>query len=340
VFERIQTFSKQFIDSLLDRSKSEYRDAARLALQSSVSAALMYFALTLLGMPEKFVGVLTAVLIVEPSLGSTISRGKTRLIATLVGCVVGVLCMYVLPYGYGTIAALALSMLVMNAVAGLWPDWRYGVVGAVALSLGSEQDAMATAIDRTLSIGLGFGIGALVSLTLWPDKSEDRAMRTLDAAVKDLAEYTSLLFDELIEEDSDQTGRAKRRYQQQIERARSLAGDINFAEDDPVHRRIRVIEKLYNAAILLGPVSDRLFEGRDEQGPLNEKLRDVQQRVQESFDAMAQREQPGREQIDSLKEVSKRLYEQMREMNDVDKQARCVLAFVVDQIVDSIAEVD
>ena len=56
-----------------------------------------------------------------------------------------------LPTGYGTAAAIALSILV-NAVAALRPAWRYGVVAALALALGSESNMLQTAMDRSLSI--------------------------------------------------------------------------------------------------------------------------------------------------------------------------------------------
>ena len=68
-------------------------------------------------MPEKFVGVLSAVLVIEKSVGQSLGSSFDRFAAPIVGCVIGILCLIVAPSGYGTVLGLAVSLFVMNFIA-------------------------------------------------------------------------------------------------------------------------------------------------------------------------------------------------------------------------------
>ena len=72
-----------------DVSKEKVRDAFRLALQSSISAVITYSLMQSFGLPEIFVGVLSAVLVVEPSIGNTFNQAQGRIVATIVGSAIG-----------------------------------------------------------------------------------------------------------------------------------------------------------------------------------------------------------------------------------------------------------
>ncbi|WAC02233.1 hypothetical protein N7U66_00105 [Lacinutrix neustonica] len=52
------------------------KDAFRPALQSAVAAIIAFVIMKSLGLPEVFLCVLSAVLIVEPSIGNTISQAE------------------------------------------------------------------------------------------------------------------------------------------------------------------------------------------------------------------------------------------------------------------------
>ena len=54
--------------------RQEVKDTLRLALQAAVAAFVMVVLMHTLGLHEVFVGVLSAVLVVQPSIGSTIGE--------------------------------------------------------------------------------------------------------------------------------------------------------------------------------------------------------------------------------------------------------------------------
>lgn len=224
--------------------RSELRDVARLALQSATAAAASYLLLRALGLPEVFVGVISAVLIVKPSLGSTMGSGMQRVFATLVGCVIGVATMWAIPYGYSTALALAISMLVMNAIAGFKREWRYGVVAAVALSLGAEADLVQAATDRALSIGIGAAVGILTSITVWPDHATSRAHRRLAAAML-------VLFRALRDGGNDDADRHWiADYRAAIADVNTLIANIRVAENGDLARQRDALEQLAVAVTL------------------------------------------------------------------------------------------
>jgi uncharacterized membrane protein YgaE (UPF0421/DUF939 family) len=255
----------KFLD-FIDVSEREATDAARLALQSALAAASIFLLMQSAGLPEKFVGILSAVLVVQPSAGNTLGEARDRVLATVVGSLIGLVSLLLLPIGYGTAFALALSMLIMNAIAGLRPDWRYGVVAAVALSLGSESDALQTVQDRTVAIGIGAFIGAIISLVVLPDTSRKRAQRHLQAALDAAARSLGNAVDKADGKPaSDNDGYADR-YHSNIKSARKAADGVRFGDREVIHKRIEIIEELYNSILILNRVADQtngISEGND-----------------------------------------------------------------------------
>ncbi len=248
-----------------DFSKDELRDALRLAVQSAVAAATIFTVLQALGLPERFVGVLSAVLVVQPSVGSTVGAAAKRFSATIVGSLVGLACLYALPYGYGTSIALALSMFVMNGLAGLRPEWRYGVVAAVALSLGAESNAVETAQMRALSIGMGVVLGSLTSVFVWPDSGLKRTARHLRAAMSALADRLDAAIDTVSGSKETETWKdAGRRFHAHLEDARGAAESIRLDDGERALQQVDATDRLHNSVLILNRVAER--SGDQEEG--------------------------------------------------------------------------
>lgn len=249
--------------SVPDVSKREAQDAVRLAVQSAAAAAATFLGMQALGLPEKFVGVLSAVLVVQPTVGNTLGEAMNRFIATVVGSLVGVVCLFLLPGGYGTALALAVSMLVMNAIAGIRPEWRYGVVAAVALSLGSEANALEAAQERGVAIGGGALIGALASIVVWPDSATKRARRHLETALRAASARLDDAIDGAQGKKSERGQEERRRYHSNIESARRAAEEIRFDDGEEIRTRIENAEKLYNSVLILNRVAEETDDAAD-----------------------------------------------------------------------------
>jgi uncharacterized membrane protein YccC len=204
-------------------------------------------------MPDKFVGILSAVLVVQPSVGQSLGTAAERVLATLIGCLIGIFCLVLLPPGYGTAAAIALSMLLVNAIAALRPAWRYGVVAAVALALGADSNMLQTAMDRSLSIGLGSIIGALTALLVWPDRSEKRAWRHLRAALRASARRLGAAVAPATgSAGNGADGGAAHAFHSSIADARTAADSARLETTNRLHDELELVERLYNSVVMVG----------------------------------------------------------------------------------------
>lgn len=324
----------------LEASRQEIRDAARLAIQSAIAAAAMFSLMQSLGLPERFVGVLSAVLVVQPSVGNTMGKGWERFVATLVGCALGALCLYLVPPGYGTAAALAFSMLVMNGVAGFRPAWRYGVVAAVALALGSESDILQTAIDRSIAIGIGVAIGIAVSWLVWPDKSEDRARRFMCSALRAAAGCLENTLHEAGVEDRDLPENPHRKYQRYVSNAREAIENVRLADSEPLKKKLETLEQFHTAITILARVTE-------ETGELPKKGQNIGEPAQSVRDhacRIATDLADGKDIEEKLLEHMREQLDKLREHAAIQKddaraiEYRNALVFGLDEIEDSIGD--
>jgi len=239
-----------------DLDPQKTRDAFRLGLQSAVAAALCFIIFGMIGSDEEFVGVLSAVLIVQPSIGRTVSAGWERLLATLVGSAVGLLCLFLLPNGYGVAIALAIVMFVMNFISGFRANWRYGVVAAVALALADTTGNYDIAKARAIAIGIGILIGIGVSLIVWPESSAKRGFRHRKAALNAAAERFGWAMKD--EADSDEEDGARRRFHTALSDGREVTRAAKAGDTERLNNTFDAIEELYNSIIVIDRVESPL----------------------------------------------------------------------------------
>lgn len=244
-------------------------DVGRLALQSATSAIATFLAMTWFGMREIFVGILAAVMIIRPSIGSTLTQALDRTAATAVGSVIGVVSLLLLPENYETLVALGISMAVLNMVAGVRPAWRYGFVAAIALSLSPDGDILGAAVERLTSIGLGGVIGTVVSVVVWPNRAETRAIRQWRTALEACREAIGLEITDVGrgETDDEEHRELYRRYKANIASAREAAEVIRGRDETPYLDVIDATDRLWGSLDILRRVAthgDALEHGTHE----------------------------------------------------------------------------
>ncbi|MGB3626119.1 MAG: FUSC family protein [Henriciella sp.] len=260
------------------------RDALRLGIQSAIAAAVTFIAIDAVGTDEKFAGILTAVMIVQPSIGGTTSQGWDRMISTIVGCVIGVACLFLLPSGYGTLAALVFAMFVMNFIAGFRPGWRQGVVAAVALSLSHAEDgSVDVAIARATAIGIGIVAGIIVALIVWPDSAAHRAERHRQAIWQALRDRLAAVM--AFDRDEEGADSARRAYNSALSDAREATRAMHSKKRGAGQKRLNALEELYSSIMLLDRSIKRLDErGGDKEQHVQSKLKSLKDKAIAIFD--------------------------------------------------------
>lgn len=321
-----------------DISRRELRDASRLALQSAVAAAAMYSFMLAAGLPEKFVGILSAVLVVQPSVGTTLGQAWDRVAATLVGCLIGGACLYLLPDGYGTAAALALSMLAMNALAGFRPSWRYGVVAAVALALGSDGEVLTTAIERSMSIGIGVLIGIAVCLIVWPERSTTRASRFLRSALNAAADSLHHALASAGVDSDRATTVARSRYLNDIREAREAIDSVRIADNDKLKRELDAVERFHHAVVLLNRLGEKTDDITRDREAMLEPIRTIREASCEVARDLADGGRGDPSKLETMRGSLTELREMVAGHDDdaTSHEFRNALVFALDEIEDSI----
>ncbi len=227
--------------------RRELRDAARLAIQAALGAVLAWLALLHLPTDEYFVGILAAIFILNPSTEGTLRAARTRMLATFVGCAVGLACLLALPAGWGGYAGLAASVALLTAAAQVRPDWTYGIVAAVSLAITSGEPLWLAALDRVASIGIGAAIGIAIAFTIWPDRTRDRFdthMTHVRAALADLVDEAT---EEACEDAPDRALPAAERLREAMQLAREAADVMGKGDAEAPRAHIAAAEKMFHA---------------------------------------------------------------------------------------------
>lgn len=244
-------------------SRSDAHDAARLGVQAAIAAAGTYVAMQLFGLSEYLLGIISAVFVVQRSLDNTLRQAVNRIEGAFLGSVIGIACLLLLPVAYGAAAALALSMLLLNAFAAFRPSWQHGAIAAVALSLRPDEgEAIETIVPRLSAIGIGVLVGAISAVVAWPETASARAdkhlRRALIAIAGDLDTTSRIISGD--SENGNSDGGSHSPYHFAINQAEEAAGHIRFRNADALRRRIEHVERLYNSVVILNRVAEEGYE--------------------------------------------------------------------------------
>lgn len=289
--------------------RDSLRDALRRGLQSAAAATATYFLMRVLGLGEAYIAILGAVLILQPSIGGTMGAALSRLQATLAGSLMGLACLSLLPEGWGTAAALGVSMLVVGTAAGLRSDWSYGAVAAVAIALAPSDALLDTAAARGIAIALGAALGVLVSLLVWPDRAEARFERHLRAALRATATRLTDAVEATMKPGRDAAPSDHvSAYHKAVGLAQEALDAAKLVNRAGMERRLDALRLLYNSIIIL----DRAAEAEDPplagaQG-LHEQVRDLRNVTCEVLTTLAKGGRAPRQGIDRIDEALQRLY--------------------------------
>jgi hypothetical protein len=155
-----------------------YQPELRLAFRATVAATLGYVLSKLLALPQGYWVVITAVIVMQASLGGSVKAAADRMAGTLAGAGFGALISIVVPHasdvtlGFAVVAAIA----PMALLAALRPSFRVAPITALIVvvpSPGSTVGPLAYAIERVAEITLGNLIGVGVALFVLPSRAHD-----------------------------------------------------------------------------------------------------------------------------------------------------------------------
>lgn len=151
-----------------------YLPVARHAARLVVATLATHAAAVALDLPQGYWAVMSAVLVIQVSIGATVIMGRERLLGTLLGAAIGVV-VSVPAAAEPELRTLALASAIALAggIAMMNRAFRLAPVTAaiVLLSDPSHADPLVSALHRVLDIGIGTAIGLVVSLVVFPARA-------------------------------------------------------------------------------------------------------------------------------------------------------------------------
>jgi uncharacterized membrane protein YccC len=141
----------------------------RPGVQLAAAVALAWGVSVALHLPESFWSVMSVLIVMRPSAGSTLDAGSDRVRGTAVGAVCGLAGVYLQHHG-APVLATTLGVVMLLAFAGAAvPGLRSAPVAAlIILSAGgiAGHSALQVALLRMVQIGIGVGVALAVSTVM------------------------------------------------------------------------------------------------------------------------------------------------------------------------------
>ncbi len=163
----------------------------------TVASLAAYALCRLLGLSQSYPAVLTAVIVMQGSVGASLKAMLDRLVGSLGGAVWGVAVLRVLPPSSGlslgvtfTVALIPLALL-----AALKPAYRAAPVTAIILLLTPTNSVgpIAQAVQRVVEIGLGGIVAMAVALLVLPARAHDGMAEAASRAIGKMGDLAAIL---------------------------------------------------------------------------------------------------------------------------------------------------
>ena len=153
---------------------SKYESELRLVVQALSAASLSLVIAEALGLPQSYWAVITALIIVQGSLGGTLAAGLDRVVGTLAGAALGVAAALArAAWDVNQVVLLVLAVAPLALLAAIRPSFRVAPVTAAIVLLASSSNAspIAAALYRVVEIALGTVVGIAVSMLVLPSRA-------------------------------------------------------------------------------------------------------------------------------------------------------------------------
>ncbi|MFG1202430.1 FUSC family protein [Xanthobacter aminoxidans] len=146
----------------------------KLALRATIAGIVTYLLAEQFSLPNGYWAVLTAVLVVQATLGASLSVAIDRALGTLAGGVVGVAgAMVAGPSQIQTLVVLSLALFIAAAMAARSPSFKLAPVTVIIVMLAHPGDVAPwlAGLTRVAEITLGGVVGLLCAILILPERA-------------------------------------------------------------------------------------------------------------------------------------------------------------------------
>lgn len=156
---------------------ARHRPEAGLTVRMSAAGLISFAVAHFFGLTQVYWAVLTAVIVMQASIGGSLKAMIDRFVGTIGGAGWGVAVTLAVPHGnvFSTGLALAVALVPLAAIVAFRPSYRIAPVTAaiVLLAYGGQSGVVEAALQRVFEIGLGSVVALGVALTVSPARAHE-----------------------------------------------------------------------------------------------------------------------------------------------------------------------
>ena len=247
---------------------ARHRVELRLSLRIVAAGLLTYAVAEAFGLAQGYWAVLTAVIVMQASLGGSLKAMLDRLVGTVAGagCAIAVAVAMPRTGPVTTALALLLALLPVSLLTAFRPAYRMAPVTAVIVLLAPSgpMSAPQAGLARTLEIGFGTLVAFLVALLVLPSRAHQLLRQAAGDALAPIAEAVALLLDDLSQRpDAARMLALHDRVRAGVERADDIAREAaderssrvsDTPDPDPL---VRALRRVAHDLVMLGRLRAR-----------------------------------------------------------------------------------
>jgi uncharacterized membrane protein YccC len=266
----------------------------KLAVRYTVAAGLTFAVAGYFNLPQGYWSVVTAIAVMQGSVGGTLVAGTDRMLATVLGATVGAAFAALRQFTTcPEIILLCGAIAPLGLAAAMKPNLRVAPLTAAIIVLASPSDVtpLVSAMHRIIEIVIGSFIGIAVSLFVFPARAHDMFGQQAAKALARLAELFSLyIAGARAAADRNAIERLNDQIRATITAAENAAAESQREHstrlaDEPVPQSlVRVLRRLRSDVIIVGrilrsPLPDAVIA---QVGPALDQLAQAVERVLQS----------------------------------------------------------
>lgn len=231
----------------------------RRAAQSALACVLALVLALIYRLPHGYWALVTIVVLTQPNVGASVSKGVLRLIGTLVGAVLGVMLLQLVQQPVPFL--LLLSVVITSTAyfgAGSVAPYAFAMLGitAIIVAMSGFLDptlGVSIAVQRSAEVALGIAIALFVTIVVWPIRATEELPRRLAATVRTCAQLFGAVTDALL------GGRAVGANLQRLERdlSRSFTSHLSLLEQAGTESRMYHVHREHCMRLIL--ILERAF---------------------------------------------------------------------------------
>jgi len=208
-----------------------HRAQFRLGLRISVAGLVSYVLCPVFGLTQTYPAVLTAVIVMQASVGASLKAVMDRFAGSLGGALWAVGVLLVLQHfnRYSTGVVLVVALVPLAILAAFKPSYRTAPTTAIILLLtpSSVAGPFASATQRMLGIGLGSAVALIVSLVILPARAHGTFAEAAGRAVSRMSTLASILMKRMSESgDPEKIQNLHDEIRQAISQAEAVADEV------------------------------------------------------------------------------------------------------------------